>query len=158
MQPKRRIPLRLILGVSDVRGVEVAHFTIGHFNSNDFSVFLRKIVELGGSKPHILLDNAPWHRSKKTAETMELLGISHTFNAPLSPEKNAVEYVFSVLKNKYRKKRFAALVRGEEMDEETIMLQLLGELQRSKIESTVNKVMSLWRLNPGFSPDSIETF
>ena len=74
--------MRLIVGISDIRGVEMAHFVPETFNSDYLIDFLRTIATMGGPIAIIFLDQAPYPTSQKTKEAMDLLGLKLIFNTP----------------------------------------------------------------------------
>ena len=57
----------------------------------------------------LYMDNLSVHRSPHVKERMDELGIAYVYNPPYSPEFNGIESVFSILKNKIKKKRIQAI-------------------------------------------------
>lgn len=57
----------------------------------------------------IYMDNLSVHRSKVIRERLEELSIEVIFNPAYSPEFNGIESVFSIFKNKYKRKRLQCI-------------------------------------------------
>ena len=52
---------------------------------------------------------------------MDTLGFKYVFAPPYSPDYNPIEFVFSMLKSKYRKLRIHNLVNGGQMTVERMI-------------------------------------
>lgn len=61
--------------------------------------------KLEGKKAWVFLDNLSVHRSKAVEEKVRTLNIELIFNAPYSPELNAIEHLWNVAKQYFRKNR-----------------------------------------------------
>lgn len=51
----------------------------------------------------VIMDNAPFHKSKKTKELIESVGCTLKYQPEYSPDLNPIEQQWSVIKRKYRK-------------------------------------------------------
>ena len=81
----------------------------------------------------VFMDNLSVHRSKKTLQLMDTLGLRYIFNAPYSPDYNPIEFVFSMLKSKYKKLRISSLVNGPRMTIRRMIDDSIAELELNKI-------------------------
>lgn len=52
------------------------------------------------------MDNAPWHKSKRTKELIESAGCKVLFLPPYSPDYNPIEQYWAILKNRLKSKMF----------------------------------------------------
>ena len=78
-----------------------------------FWSYLESLKKRMRGRPWILyLDNLKVHTCEESKVLMEKLGIDYVWAPVYSPELNAIEFYFSLLKGKVRKDRLAAMVRG----------------------------------------------
>jgi transposase len=66
-------------------------------NSKSMKTFFSKVIKKFG-KALIVLDNAPWHKSKKIREYANKIGIILDFLPPYSPELNPIEQLWRKIK------------------------------------------------------------
>jgi transposase len=95
----RRQRLNVIMAIDSIGKI---HYQIvkGNVTSDIFSQF---IDSLPWSNISILMDNASIHRTERVKQLLENKGFQSLFIPPYSPELNPIEYVFSSIKNEYRK-------------------------------------------------------
>jgi transposase len=97
----RRKKYTLIMAISPTG---VKHYEILDHNckKNDFIGFIQRLpVE---PSRYLLMDNIAFHHSKETIAAIQLKGCHALFIPPYSPKFNAIENVFSTLKQRYRAK------------------------------------------------------
>lgn len=95
----RRSKMTLLLAVS--RSGVVHHEILDHnCRKDDFIAFVNRLPD--GHGKTIVLDNVKFHRSHDTMIAIVRKGYKALFTPPYSPRFNAVEYVFSSLKQTYR--------------------------------------------------------
>lgn len=90
------------MGISADKGVVVSWFVNSHFNTVHMKNFLRALSNIATKRSWIFMDNAPWHRSKGTADEIKRLKLRCNFNKPYNPEFNPIESVFGTLKQELR--------------------------------------------------------
>ena len=132
-------PVRLILGVSKQRGVEVAHFVDGTFDSNSFGVFLRKIKKDKGLNPLVFLDNASYHRSQDTRRVLAQLKLPVVYNLPYRPDRNPVEVCFAALKQRVKLIRLRCIAHNSSYDTRKIVRDCVKELDLVSIHNFCSK-------------------
>lgn len=76
----------------------------GYTDAKRFNGWLEKCL-LPELRPGqvIIMDNAAFHKSKKTKELIESVGCRLLFQPPYSPDLNPIEQQWAVLKRKFRK-------------------------------------------------------
>ena len=75
-------------------------------NVAKFKAYLKELRERNGEeKIALFLDNLSAHRSEKSKAEAARLGFRFIFNVPYSPEYNPIEFVFSKVKNTFRRLR-----------------------------------------------------
>lgn len=75
---------------------------------------------------YVLLDNAAFHKTNQVLQSLKDKLLEPLFTSPYSPEWNPVEFYFSALKSKYRKKDDVTLQSMEKM-----LLQIGDSLPRN---------------------------
>ena len=78
------------------------------YKQNDFVEFLRQlrgsfIEEYSTAKITLVLDNHRAHHTKNTQQFCEQHNIELLFQPPYSPEFNSIEYLWSVVKRRFKK-------------------------------------------------------
>ena len=97
-------------------------------NIDKFKFYIDELRnKLGNRRAVIFMDNLSVHRAKKTLEYMRDRGFEVLFNAAYSPEYMPIEFVFSVVKRKFKQQKTNAIV--NEKNVKTI------DLIRSSFES-----------------------
>ena len=106
--------LALLAGVSKEKGIE--HFRIFEKSVNK-EKFQEYVDGLRAANPDdkicIFMDNLSSHTSEKSKERMKQLGFRWIFNVPYSPDFNAVEFCFSMVKRNFRQlraKKFVGII------------------------------------------------
>ena len=87
-----------------VKGGFIAPFCFkGHTNTLVFNTWVEKVL-LPDLKPGqvVVLDNATFHKSKRTTELIESAGCRVIFLPPYSPDLNKIEPMWANLKRKIR--------------------------------------------------------
>lgn len=110
---KTQIPVtRLILGISEAKGVEAFHFASRPFNSENFCEFLARIKTKKGKKTYVFMDNASYHHSGLTANRMRKHNLEPIYNFAARPDLNPIEHTNGHLKHLFRKKRLQLMMKG----------------------------------------------
>ena len=80
-------------------------------NIDKFKFYIDELRnKLGNRRAVIFMDNLSVHRAKKTLEYMRDRGFEALFNAAYSPEYMPIEFVFSVVKRKFKQQKTNAIV------------------------------------------------
>jgi transposase len=80
-------------------------------NIDKFKFFIDELRnKLGNRRAVIFMDNLSVHRAKKTLEHMRDRGFEALFNAAYSPEYMPIEFVFSVVKRRFKQQKTNAIV------------------------------------------------
>ena len=87
---------------------EIFDFSIDIPKFEDYLVSLRR--KNRKDKLCLYIDNLKAHTSRRVKRKMDELGMRYIYNCPYSPDLNAVESTFSILKNTIKKLRTRALV------------------------------------------------
>jgi transposase len=89
----------------------------GYTDSERFNGWLEKclVPELKKGQV-IIMDNATFHKSKKTKELIESAGCRLIFQPPYSPDLNPIEQQWAVLKRKFRKHKHRFSTFNEAVD------------------------------------------
>ena len=98
--------LALLAAISKENGLE--HWKIFNYSVNiqKFKEYLQELRDKNADeKIALFLDNLSAHRSEKARAEMARLGFRAIFNVPYSPEYNPIEFVFSKVKEKFRRLR-----------------------------------------------------
>ena len=75
------------------------------------------------------------------------------FNLPCRPDLNcAIEKLFSVIKQDFRKKRLRAIAKGKERATKMIVRDCLKSIERETIVNFSNKCLQIWRSSPSYGP------
>jgi len=104
-----------------------------------FKAFVGKLKESNQNvKICIYFDNLAVHRSKFVRDYLDELSIPYIFCPPYSPDFNGIESVFSIFKNKLRRRRLQMLVKREKIDLEEETHKIFNEIDKSKIEACID--------------------
>ena len=90
-----------------------------------------------------LQDNLNVHRSKQATKLMEDLDIPVVWNAPYSPQFNAVEYIIGVIKQNYKKNKLNKILNGTNETERELLAKAVKKVTPAMVESTVNHAVAL---------------
>ena len=99
--------LGLLMGMSreKVEHWEVSEETV---NSSDMVCYFQKLRETLPKEENpdlwLIMDNERYHKSEKTVECLQQLEFNVLYTPPYTPQSNAAEYIFSILKRKIRRK------------------------------------------------------
>ena len=94
----RKSRLSLIMAISSSG---IVHYKIIEGNCNK-SLFIQFINEMNVSGKTLIMDNVQFHHSKQTKDAIHNKNCKALYIPPYSPRFNAIEYAFSVIKNRYR--------------------------------------------------------
>ena len=95
-------------------------------NSENFVAFLDQLKEhMSCPEFGLYLDNLSVHKTKKVKQKLEELKIHPIYNIPYSPDFNGIESYFSQVKGEYKKRWMQLYVKGEPIDPEAIIRQIL---------------------------------
>ena len=85
------------MAISTLNGFKAGEVTQGRMFGNEFVKIINGIAAFG-SNTLVLLDNVSYHKSKATLKTLVKYEMFPVFNVPYTPDLNAIERVFSMLK------------------------------------------------------------
>jgi len=91
------------------------------------------------------MDNAQWHLSFVLLNEMGRLDLYPLYNVKYTPELNAIEYVFGLIKRKYRRNRLDALLTGREISNEMLIEESSYQVPDQSIYEVCNKVLARWQ-------------
>ena len=77
---------------------------------------------------------------------MSKLGIEYVWAPVYSPELNAIEFYFSMLKRKVKQARLAKMVLGEKVTYEELVSRAVEEIEKDKIENCESHVLKTFNL------------
>lgn len=98
-----------VMGAINLTDHNVQSMTAETINEANFLVFLKKLRKCYGSqKIHIILDNASYHSSKLVKGAAENLNIKMHYLPPYSPNLNAIERLWKVMKEVVSYNRYYA--------------------------------------------------
>jgi len=102
IQISRTLRMSKLTLIAAVSAKGIVHYKILDHNCKkvDFVQFVSELHVQRGTVA--VLDNIQFHHSKETISMFDSVGIRPLFVPPYSPEFNAIENVFSLLKRKYR--------------------------------------------------------
>ena len=97
-------PCQAVVGAASAsQGLIVWHISERSFNAEGIRDFLQDLRDcVGPGRRTIMLDNASIHRSKATVDHARLLDFQMIWNVPYHPEFNGIEYVWAVVKARFR--------------------------------------------------------
>jgi transposase len=103
LQVKKRITMSLLMAISK-NNIISSSLQNKAFNSSSFFDFIKGILDkIPNNDKHVLImDNVPFHKSKKIRDLVNSKGHQIIYIPPYSPQCNPIEEVFSELKRKYR--------------------------------------------------------
>ena len=86
--------VRLFMAISADHGVVTSWFVKTPFNSDHMVNFLRAISNQTWKKTWIFMDNASYHKSRKTRQELKRIRMQLIYNKAYNPEYNPIENVF----------------------------------------------------------------
>jgi len=75
----------------------------------------------------LYLDNLSVHKTKAVKEKFAELNIHPIYNIPYSPDFNGIESYFSIVKGEYKNLWMQLYVKGEAIEPEDLVRQILGK-------------------------------
>jgi transposase len=88
-----------VMGAINLDGHIVQSMTAETINAETFEIFLKKLRKCYGDKNiHLILDNASYHTSKVVKASAEKLNIKIHYLPPYSPNLNAIERLWKIMK------------------------------------------------------------
>jgi len=73
-----------------------------NINSSSFLSFMTNKVLPYANNKYIIMDNIRFHKTETILDTIKEYNATPLFIPPYSPQFNSIEYVFSIMKSKYR--------------------------------------------------------
>jgi transposase len=90
-----------IMGAINLADHHVETNTADTINAESIELFLEQIRKYyGNQKVHLILDNAGYHKSKRVKAAAEKLNIKLHYLPPYSPNLNAIERLWKIMKEK----------------------------------------------------------
>ena len=86
----------------------------------------------------LYFDNLGVHRSHEVRDRLEELSIPCIFSPPYSPDFNGIESLFSIYKNKLKRRRLSAIVHGHAINLEEETRRILAEVDREIIINCID--------------------
>lgn len=100
---KKAKRINIIAGLSNYKVIAPFIFE-GYTKAVLFNKWLKEfLLPIIPEKSVIVMDNAPFHKSKETRELIENSGCELLFLPPYSPDYNPIENYWAILKSKIRK-------------------------------------------------------
>ena len=137
-------PIAVILAVSVSQGVDLYMSFEKSVDQKKFCQFLRRLRKKYPDRKFCALqDNLNVHRSKQVTKLMADPDIPVVWNAPYSPQFNAVEYMIGVIKQNYKKNKLNKILNGTNETERELLAKAVKKVTPSMVESTVNHAVAL---------------
>ena len=136
--------LAMLPGISKERGQE-------HFKVFDFSVNIDKfkeyLVELRAANKEdkicLFMDNLSTHVSKKSQANMRAQGFKYIYNAAYMPDWNPIEFIFSKVKNKFKKYRAQKMIGLRQEDHRALVAKAFMAVRKKDVVNCVKHVKKL---------------
>ena len=116
----------------------------GSVNAVRFVGFIEALaLKAGALDMAVILDNLRVHHSRLATQCYRRLGIRTIFILPYSPEMNAIEIFWSLVKQRYKKLKLSCLSRGITGCPRSMIQESIANVEISKIgnicQSVINK-------------------
>ena len=92
---------------------------------------------LGRRKAVIFMDNLSVHRAKKTLEHMKERSFTPLFNAAYSPEYMPIEFVFSVVKRRFKKLKTNAILNRHSVKTSDLINSSFGAVEKKTVQNSI---------------------
>jgi len=92
------------------------------------------------------MDNASFHRSKKVSAYLEEAGISPIYNIPYRPQYNPIERVWSIVKNRYKRKTLEIVGQGQPVHHHRLVKETLDQLKHTSVQKICKAVLEKYIL------------
>ena len=110
-------------------------------NVDKFKEYLLKLKEKNGDdKICIFMDNLSAHTSNKSKDAMRELGFRYIYNVAYSPDFNPIEFVFSKVKQKFRRLRAQKIVGTVQDSYETLIEKAIKTVRKQDIVNSIDYV------------------
>lgn len=121
-------PLALVAAIESDKGLVSFAIHEGSINSESFIDFLVQLKEhMSCPEFGLYLDNLSVHKTKAVKEKFAELNIHPIYNIPYSPDFNGIESYFSIVKGEYKNLWMQLYVKGETIEPEDLVRQILGK-------------------------------
>ena len=115
-------PIAVILAISVSQVVDLYMAFEKSVDTKKFCQFLNRLRKKFPDRRFCALqDNLNVHRSKQATKLMADLNIPVVWNAPYSPQFNAVEYIIGVIKQNYKKNKLNKILNGTNETERELL-------------------------------------
>lgn len=132
------------MAISIEKGVEHSMIFDRSVNIPKFKTYIIELWKASAeSKICLFMDNLAVHRNKDVQSLMDTLGIAYIYGVPYSPEYMPIEFVFSMLKNIFKKIRIAKLVNNKKTSFESMIKSSIAQLEHAKIINCVKHARRL---------------
>ena len=133
-----------IAGISYERGKELIEIQNDAVDADDFSEYLIGLSERHSNrKLAIFIDNLSVHHTSDVKTLCEELGIRVIYNRPYSPDFNPIEFVFSNVKNHFKRARFNLEHNSKTYDMGALIEKAFSSVKLTAIRNSINYSMSL---------------
>lgn len=139
--------VKLIAAISEKIGLCWYQLLTGTLNSKIFIDFIRNLLAETGTHVAILMDNASWHTAKFVTKYLRDNNIKYVLSVPYLPQASAIEYWFSVVKHRYRKKKLKALLNGIKPNIEGLIRECVVEVADESAKNFCRHVLKFWQQN-----------
>jgi len=126
-----RIKTMAFLGaISDNGGLEAYTIHPNSITAMEFIEFVEMLSDkFNGQEFAIFMDNLKVHKTKDVLETCSRLKARPIFNVPYSPDFNAIETYFSLIKCEYKKLILERLIKGIKVDSSSMIVQSIQKVE-----------------------------
>lgn len=105
-----------------------------NINKDSFLSFIQNKILPYAKNKHILMDNIVFHRTCLLLKSMSDNKTKPLFIPPYSPQFNSIEYVFSIIKTKYRRKLNATI------NSKILISSIIDEMKNTNFNNIYNHV------------------
>jgi transposase len=116
-------------------------------NKDKFCDYLKDLRErIGKRSAAIALDNLRVHHSKQVVEVARQLDFDLIFTPPYSPNLNSIEFVFSKVKNIFRRLKTENVVNGRKVQTSKLIDQSFAAITKDDCHNVIRHVFDLLEL------------
>mmetsp|Transcript_4760 Transcript_4760/g.5805 ORF Transcript_4760/g.5805 Transcript_4760/m.5805 type:complete len:104 (+) Transcript_4760:117-428(+) len=97
--------VRIILGVSAKKSVEMGTFANNKLNGEASREFLNELASKDDGPLAVFMDNTSYHCASATVQHYDRLGFTPIFNTSYRPDLNQIKEIFGQIKTKFTRRR-----------------------------------------------------
>lgn len=119
--------------------VHMATYT-GDLNGEKFTEFATEAQrKIGNQRYALFLDGAPYYRSYLLKAQLDASSSNRIMNVPYSPQFNAIEGCFGIVKNHFKRKRLNAMMNNEHLVVQRLVHESFRQLTVAKVNSMIDR-------------------